>query len=125
MGSHQPFQFEAEDRGAQAVVIHLHGRLRGKPECFEFQETARKSAGTGRRLVLDLGDVERVDSAGVGILATLYTSAQNGGGELVLAALRPEVHRVLDVLWFLRVLRHTGTVGEALALPSETPSAGG
>ncbi len=123
MNSHKNFRYETEEAAGGAIVYHLHGRLRGWPECFEFQETARNSVTGGRRIVLDMEQLEHVDSTGVGILATLYTSAQNGGGELVLATLPPKVRRILDMLWFLRILKHADTVDEALAMPSEPPPA--
>jgi anti-sigma B factor antagonist len=123
MDSHKNFHFETEEPASGAIVYHLRGRLRGWPECFEFQESVRDNVTSGRRIVLDMEQLEHVDSTGVGILATLYTSAQNGGGELVLASLSPKVRRILDILWFLRILRHVDTVDEALALPSATPPA--
>ncbi len=122
MDPQKNFQYQTEEAAGGAIVYHLHGRLRGWPECFEFQETARDSVTEGRRIVLDMEKLEHVDSTGVGILATLYTSAQNGGGELVLASLSPKVRRILDMLWFLRILKHADTVDEALALPSEPPT---
>lgn len=123
MDSRKKFHFETEEPTGGAIVFHLRGRLRGWPECFEFQESARESVTSGRRMVLDMEQLEHIDSTGVGILATLYTSAKNGGGELVLASLQPKVSRILDMLWFLRILRHVDTVDEALALPAAPPPA--
>jgi anti-anti-sigma factor len=98
------------------AVFRMEGRLRGWPECFEFQEEVRKRVtGDDKHIVLDLREVEHVDSTGVGILASIYTSVKNARGELVLAELAPKVQKILDVLWFLRVLDHEPTVEKALA----------
>ncbi|HXZ27041.1 MAG TPA: STAS domain-containing protein [Terriglobales bacterium] len=49
------------------------------------------------RLVLDLGEVEAIDAAGVGALADLLRRAQESGRELALWNLSAQVREVLDV----------------------------
>jgi anti-sigma B factor antagonist len=49
------------------------------------------------RLVLNLGDVNYIDSGGLGTLVGLYTTAQSTGGALKLARLTPRVGDLLQV----------------------------
>jgi anti-anti-sigma factor len=106
------------------AVIWMEGRLRGRQECWDFLDAARALVAQERHVVLDMQNVEHVDSTGVGILASLYTSARNTGSHLVLACMNKRVLRILDVLWFLRILDHTPTVEEAMEKVKEKRAAG-
>ncbi len=110
------FSFTMDQPAAGTAIFRLDGRLRGRPECFEFQEAVRQQvSGSSKGIILDMSGVSHVDSTGVGILAALYTSTKSGSSDLVLAGLTPKVQKILDVLWFLRILKHEETVEAALA----------
>ena len=68
----------------------------GAAEAFEQQ--LRQLVRTGHKnLVVDLGGVTAIDSAGIRALVRGHTSAQRAGGTLRLAAARPAVSKVLEV----------------------------
>ncbi|MGD8396886.1 MAG: STAS domain-containing protein [Candidatus Eiseniibacteriota bacterium] len=119
MAPSNSFEYQLEQPDPDTLVYHLHGRLRGWPECFEFQEDLRRHfSGGAKRVVLDMGQIESIDSTGVGILTALYSTSKNAGGRLILAALTERARRILDVLWFLRALEHTETLEDAMTLLS-------
>lgn len=115
MGPTKTFAYQIDQPSTGTAIFRMEGRLRGWPECFEFQEAVREHVtGDTKCIVLDMEQIEHVDSTGVGILAAIFSSVQNGNGKLVLACMNAKVQRILDVLWFLRILDHTPTVEEAL-----------
>ena len=68
----------------------------GAAEAFELQ--LRQLVRTGHKnLVVDLGGVTAIDSAGIRALVRGHTSAQRAGGNLKLAAARPAVSKVLEI----------------------------
>src|SRR5215813_10025768 len=68
----------------------------GAAEAFESQ--LRQLVRSGHKnLVVDLGGVTSIDSAGIRALVRGHTSAQRAGGNLRLAAARPAVAKVLDL----------------------------
>ena len=68
----------------------------GAAEAFELQ--LRQLVRTGHKnLVIDLGGVTAIDSAGMRALVRGHTSAQRAGGTLRLAAAGPAIRKVLEV----------------------------
>ena len=54
--------------------------------------------GKGRKkILLNLADINYIDSSGVGELVSAFTSVRNQGGELKLLHLTKKVHDVLQI----------------------------
>jgi anti-sigma B factor antagonist len=101
---------------AQTPVWRVAGALYGTPEAYAFQNEVRERIVAGaRRIVLDLGAVDRIDSSGVGILVAIMFSASNAGGSMVLAAIPPRVKNVLGIAMLLDRIEQADSVGAALA----------
>jgi anti-sigma B factor antagonist len=67
------------------VIVHLSGRLTVGPEVATFRERMQKLFDSGRRsIILDLKDVDYIDSTGLGALVMSYTSQQKVGGKVKL-----------------------------------------
>lgn len=49
------------------------------------------------KLLIDLGDVDYIDSAGIGEMVTAYTAVKNRGGELKLLNLTKKVKDLLQI----------------------------
>ena len=60
--------------------------------------------GFGRRVVLNLGGVEFVDSSGIGWLIASHKRFRKDGGKLVVHSVRPVVTEILKILKFHQVL---------------------
>jgi len=54
-------------------------------------------SGDKKRLVLDLADVRYIDSAGLGTLVAVYTSAANRGAKVKLASLTKMIRTQLQI----------------------------
>ena len=72
------------------------------------------SAGK-HNLVLDMSDVNYINSAGSGTLAHVLTRLRERGGDLKLAALSQKVLRVFQIIGFDKIFSLYDTVDMALA----------
>ncbi|HEY3874821.1 MAG TPA: STAS domain-containing protein, partial [Candidatus Kapabacteria bacterium] len=72
-----------------------------------------------RSLIVDLSEVEHIDSAGISALLLAQRQMTIHEGELRLASVKPEVRTLLEMTQLDRVFRMFDTVEEAVAA---TPS---
>ena len=80
------------------VVIDLSGRITLGEGSAMLREMVRELLNKGqKRIVLNLGDVNYIDSSGIGELVSGYTTAKNQGGELKLLNLTKKVHDLLQI----------------------------
>lgn len=71
-------------------IIQLDGRLTFGPEDIELNDEIRHAIAARRvRLVIDLGGVDKIDSAGLGTLLYARAELRRAGGGLALAELKP------------------------------------
>lgn len=103
--------------GYEVIVYTLTGALMGMPTSYELQDEVRGRIADGaRRIVLDLEGVTKIDSAGVGILASLMWSASQAGASLVLATLPPTVEKILGIAMLLERIDHADSRAAAIAM---------
>ena len=98
-----------------AVVVSPVGRLDGAGAPVveaELREVARGAAG---RVVLDCASIAYISSAGLRALLIGAKSCLLEGGELAVAALRPDCRAVMEASGLLSILRYQETVEAALA----------
>ena len=108
-------EVKAEQRDAATCVYRLSGVLYGTVEAYAFQEQTRQKVSEGvRKIVLDLGAVERIDSSGIGILVTVAFSTHRAGGAIVLASVPPRVRDTLSIALLLDRIETADSVDEAL-----------
>lgn len=87
-----------------ATIVECGGRLVLGEESAKLRDLVRQTLDKSKRIVLDMGDVSFIDSAGVGLLAALYTSAQMAGGALKLANLSAKMEDMLTMTRLFTVL---------------------
>jgi anti-anti-sigma factor len=96
-------------------IYRLSGALTSSPEAYTFLETLTDRVHQGgRRFVINLGRVEPLTSAGVGILAACYTSVTNQGGKLRLAQVPARARVILNVVHLLELLGDLPSEEEAV-----------
>ena len=87
---------EKEVRGV--TILHLAGNVTLGEESNQLRAKLRELLAQGKtRLVLDLAEVNYIDSAGLGTLVAGYTSAQNQGAEMKLANLTKRINEQLHI----------------------------
>lgn len=91
--------------GNDTVVIRPEGRL-NMAVAPDLREQLRGLVQSGyARVVVDLSDVESVDSSGLGALISGLKAARAAGGDLRIAAPSPQVVAVLELTNLNRVLK--------------------
>jgi anti-sigma B factor antagonist len=77
---------EIRDREREGVLIlDLNGRLTVGDECSKFRDRMTKViASGGRNIILNMAQVDYVDSTGLGALVMYYTTLQREGGKVKL-----------------------------------------
>lgn len=97
------------------AVVRPFGRITLGRECQALEAAVRGLVREEcRRVVLDLGAVEYLDSMGVGTLAMICAVAQRAGGELRLSAATGLVLKVLKLTRMDTVLPMYPTAAEAV-----------
>ncbi|HTS68071.1 MAG TPA: STAS domain-containing protein [Terriglobia bacterium] len=87
-----------EKETSGVTVLELVGRVTLGEESNQLRAKLKETLSQGKtRLVLDLGEVAYIDSAGLGTLVAGYTSAQNQGANLKLAHLTKRIHEQLYI----------------------------
>jgi anti-sigma B factor antagonist len=80
------------------TVLDLSGRITLGEGSVQLRDSIRDLIGKGqRRILLDLGDVNYIDSSGLGELVSAYTSAKNQGAIVKLLKLTKKVHDLLQL----------------------------
>ena len=80
------------------AILELKGRLTFGPEDIVMNDEIRHALAARRvRLVIDLGEVDKIDSAGLGTLLYARAELRRAGGGLALANLHPAHMRTLLV----------------------------
>jgi anti-sigma B factor antagonist len=86
------------------LVITSSGRIVFGDESSLLREEVRNAIQDGaKRIVLNLGDVNYIDSGGLGTLVALHTTAHNAGATIKLANLTKRVGDLLQVTKLLTV----------------------
>jgi anti-anti-sigma factor len=108
-----PLTIQKEKLG-NAVVFHCQGRIVLGDEIRALQTAVTPSSCEARRVLLHLGDVSFIDSAGVGALVRLLSHLRSHGCELNLCNLSEPVERVLRVTNLVGVLPCYATQEDAI-----------
>ncbi len=79
-------------------VLELSGRITLGEGSVQLRDAIRDLIAKGqKRILLDLGDVNYIDSSGLGELVSAYTSVKNQGAALKLLKLTKKVHDLLQL----------------------------
>ena len=80
------------------TILDLSGRITLGEGSVMLRDAVRDLLAKGsKQILLNLGDVNYIDSSGIGELVSAYTTARNQGGELKLLNLTKKVHDLLQI----------------------------
>lgn len=79
------------------LVVDCNGRIVFGEESAALRDKVKAALAQDPNVVLNLGEVNYIDSGGLGTLVSLYTTARNAGGALKLARLTDRVGDLLQV----------------------------
>jgi anti-sigma B factor antagonist len=98
------------------VVFDLSGKLTIGEPVLLLRETLRTHAGEAQRnFVLNLGDVNYIDSSGLGELVSSYTTIRNKGGDVKLLKLTSKTRDLLQMTKLLTVFDVYDDEAQAIA----------
>lgn len=84
-------------------VLQCNGRIVFGEESSLLRETVKKAIPDFKKIVLNLAEINYIDSGGLGTLVALHTTAANAGGTIKLANLTKRVGDLLQVTKLLTV----------------------
>ncbi len=80
------------------TVLDLNGRITLGEGSVTLRDAVRDVLAKGsNRILLNLANVDYIDSSGIGELVSAYTTVKNSGGELKLLQLTKKVHDLLQI----------------------------
>lgn len=84
-------------------------RLRGELDHHASEQVRRSiedelARGGFSHLVLNLADLEFMDSSGLGVILGRYKKVTQLGGKMMLCAIRPSVHRLMEMSGLFKIL---------------------
>ena len=80
------------------TILDLSGRITLGEGSVQLRDAVRDLLAKGSKLILlNLADVNYIDSSGIGELVSAYTTVRNQGGELKLLNLTKKVHDLLQI----------------------------
>ena len=87
------------ERSGDVVIVHAAPARLMHPSLSEFATSVKAQLSGGeRKVVIDLSQVEYLDSAALGCLMDLYRQATSAGGKLKLAGVQRRVETMLTLV---------------------------
>ena len=97
------------------AVISLSGKVIGGPDASELNRQLHTLIAQGKKkVVVDLGKVELMNSSGLGMLIGGLTSVRNAGGDLKLAKAPAKILALFTVTKLSKVFDHRKSVKDAV-----------
>ena len=91
-------QLRMSTRSVEGVlVVDCSGRLVFGEESASLRDTVKKLLAESPKIVMNLREINYIDSGGLGTLVSLFTTARNAGGAVKLASLSQRVGDLLQV----------------------------
>lgn len=97
------------------VVLSVGGKMMGGPEQEECHSRIKELLEDNMKwIVLDIGKVEWLNSSGLGLLMSCYTSCRNSGGDMVIARPARKVNSLFMLTQVVKVFDTFETTEEAI-----------
>jgi len=97
------------------VILDISGRITIGEGTVTLRDTMQKLLNDGdRKVVVNLEDVDYVDSAGLGELVAAFTIVRAQGGQLKLLKLTHRIHDLLQITKLLTVFDSFDSETEAI-----------
>lgn len=105
-----------ERRVDGVTILDLHGGIRLGEENAHLHNAIRELVGQGKKnLLLNLGQVTKIDSSGMGELIAAWTTLQKNGGEAKLLNLTQSVEHLMTLTKLLTVFETYENESDAIA----------
>jgi len=107
-------KFKDIETDSGVVVLDLSGKIMGGEETTMFHGKMHELIQSGKRqFVIDLKNVEWMNSVGLGMLISAFTTVKNAKGRLVLANIT-NIESILSMTRLISVFEHFDSRESAL-----------
>ncbi|MCK4633160.1 MAG: STAS domain-containing protein [candidate division Zixibacteria bacterium] len=101
---------------AGIVILEPRGKIMGGPDASLLHDKLHECIdGNQNRIIIDLAQVDWMNSTGLGILISSYTTLRNNGGHLKLANVTDKIKSLLTITKLVSVFEAFDSVDEAVA----------
>ena len=98
------------------VIVDLSGQIKLGEGSSIVRDTVKDLLSKGHKnILLNLADINYIDSSGIGELVAAFTSVRNQGGEMKLLRLTKKVHDLLQITKLYTVFDVKDDEAEAVA----------
>ncbi len=98
------------------TVLDLSGKITLGEASGKLRSAVQEALGAGsKKILLNLADVNYIDSAGLGELVSAYTTVKNAGGQLKLLSLTKKVRDLLVITKLLTVFDVKDSEADAIS----------
>ena len=105
-----------ERQAGDIIILDLTGRVTIGEESVALRNTIRRQLGEGKKkILLNLGEVNYIDSSGIGELVSGFTAVAREGGTLKLLNLTQRIQDLLAITKLLTVFDVYDNENEALS----------
>jgi anti-sigma B factor antagonist len=111
-----PFGLSVSQRD-RCKIFHLSGRLMDQKEADHMMAVLETELGseTGLNVLLDMSQLQYMNSTGLNILISVLTRTRKGGGEVLISGMSTGVKQLFTVTKLDTVFTIKGSVDEAIA----------
>lgn len=102
-----------EEPFGSGVVVRPIGRLDSTTAPVAEQAIRDALARSGHRLLLDMGDLDYVSSAGLRVVLAAAKQSSAASGKFLVCDLKPQVRQVFELSGFTRIIAIVPTRAEA------------
>ncbi len=85
------------EQSARAGIVRIHGEITAASETGLMEAFGEAIGGGAKAVVLDFGDLEYMNSGGIGLLVTLLVRVQRAGGRLLAVGLNEHYRQILSL----------------------------
>ena len=118
-------RIEVRDQNGVTVIVPAGSLVIGPPEEAIKETVTRLLAEGHARIVIDLGEVKKIDSSGIETLLIACEQARNAGGDVRLARVSKRFQTLLEIAHLTNVLQicpDVETAAKDLVLYTPRPS---
>ena len=107
------FTFEIEKEAAFPVLC-LQGNLLERNEAQELlEETNDVIANETNKIIIDLEELDYINSSGLNVILNIFTRVRNANGELVICHVNEKLQKLLVITKLHDVIKQTNSREEA------------
>jgi anti-sigma B factor antagonist len=97
------------------VILDVKGKMMGGPDATVFQDAIKTELAKGHKnFVINLAEVDWMNSSGLGSLIGGLTTLRNAGGDMKLSAITDKIHSLLMITKLVTIFESYETVDDAV-----------